>query len=199
MRLLLIIVLGFIGLGAVAQQVDTVRADVAKTKGVKVKVVDGTPMLNNKNIVQNVSAGKNYSILLKAIKLADLTETFESRGPITLFAPTDAAFKKLPAAELDSLLKPSHKYELSSLITYHAIRGNLSIKDIAKSIREHKGKATFITLSGSKITATIDDHHNIIFIDENGGKSIVGQFDIAQSNGMLHVVDSLFIPKLKTI
>lgn len=195
----LIIILNFIAVAAIAQKVNKPAFVVQKTKGVKTRVVNGALMAANLNIIQNVAKAKDYSILFNAIKAADLTETFESKGPITIFAPTNEAFEKLPGGKMDSLLKPVHKYELSSLLAYHAIPGKVSIKDIARNIREHKGTATFITLAGSKIAARIDANRNIVLTDETGGQCIISQFDVEQSNGMLHVVNSVFMPKQRMI
>jgi len=195
----LIIVLNLVVAAAFAQKVDTANVNGQKNKGVKSKVVNGTAMIANMNIIENVSRAGDYSILLTAIKTAGLTETFESKGPITIFAPTNAAFSKLPVGKLDSLLQPGRKLELSSIITYHAIAGKVSVRDIAKNIRDHKGTASYITLAGSKILATIDVNRNIVLTDENGGQCIISQFDVEQSNGMLHVVNSVFMPKTRVI
>lgn len=175
------------------------QKDTTSPKNIKTKVVNGTPMTANMNIIQNVSKAKDYSVLLSAIQASGLTETFESKGPITIFAPTNSAFAKLPGGKLDTLLKPEHKFELSSLITYHAIAGKVSAKDIARNIKDHKGTATYVTLAGSKIVASIDTNHNIVLTDENGGQCVISQFDVEQSNGMLHVVNTVFIPKTKVI
>lgn len=196
---LIVIILNFIVTAASAQKTDSLKTTHPKLKGIKQKEVNGALMTANLNIIQNVSKSKDYSILLKAINASGLAETFESKGPITIFAPTNSAFAKLPGGKLDTLLKPQHKYELSSLITYHAIAGKVSIKDISRNIKEHKGTATYITLAGSKIAATIDTNRHIILTDENGGQCIISQHDIEQSNGMLHVVNSVFVPKKRML
>lgn len=169
------------------------------SKGVKTKVIDGVSMTANQNIIQNFSKSTDYTTLVTAINRAGLEETFESKGPITLFAPTNAAFAKLPAGELDSLMKPEHKFELSNLLTYHAIPGKITAKDIARNIKEHNGNAVYTTLSGSKLSATIDTNRNIVLTDETGGKSIISTFDIEQSNGMVHLVTAVVVPKKKMI
>jgi uncharacterized surface protein with fasciclin (FAS1) repeats len=194
---LIIVILNFIGAAAIAQKTDSLTAP--KVKGIKTKVANGSLMAANLNIIQNVSKAKDYSVLLNAMKATGLIETFESKGPITIFAPTNTAFAKLPDGKMDSLLRPEHKYELSSLITYHAIAGKVGVKDIARSIKDHKGSASFTTLAGSKIIATIDANRNIVLTDENGGQCVISQFDVEQSNGMLHVVNSVFIPKKRVI
>lgn len=186
-------------IAAMAQGTDTLSLSQLKIKGIKAKAVNGAAMAANMNIIQNVARVKDYTTLLAAINTAGLTETFESKGPITIFAPTNNAFAKMPYGKLDSLFKPENKYQLSQLITYHAIAGKINIKDIAHNIREHKGVATFVTLAGSKLVASIDSNRNIVLTDENGGQSIISQFDIEQSNGMLHVVTNVFVPKNKVI
>ena len=198
-RTWLSIVLNLIVAIAVAQKADSVVAKLQKNKGVKSQIVNGYTMLSSQNIIQNFANAKDYSILLSAIKAAGLTETFESKGPITIFAPTNSAFSKLPLGTLDTLLQPAHKYDLSSLVTYHAIAGKVTVKDISRNIREHKGLATYITLAGSKLTATIDTNRNIILTDETGGKCVISQFDVEQSNGMLHVVNNVIVPKNRAI
>ncbi len=184
-----------------AQQTTTVNPvnDTVKAKWGKIKIVDGTAMISSNDIIENITQSKEYSVLVTAIEDAGLTETFKSKGPITVFAPTNLAFEKLPAGELDSLLQPKHKYDLSYLLTYHAIAGRLTARDIARKINSNNGQATFTTLAGSKLTAKIDENRNIVLIDENGGQSIVSKFDIQQSNGMLHIVSAVLVPKPRAI
>lgn len=184
---------------AYAQKADSAKVNLIKPKGVKTTIVNGTAMQADHNIVQNVAKAKDYSTLLTAIKAAGLTLTFESKGPITIFAPTNSAFAKLPAGKMDTLLMADHKLELASLLTYHAIPGKVSAKDILHNIREHKGAANYITLAGSKLAATIDANRNIVLTDETGGQCVISQFDVEQSNGMLHVVTGVFVPKSRAI
>ncbi|MDB5018862.1 MAG: Cell surface lipoprotein precursor [Mucilaginibacter sp.] len=174
--------------------IDTVRAKWGKTK-----IVDGAAMVSSNDVVENITLSKEYTVLVKAIENAGLTDTFKSKGPITIFAPTDLAFEKLPAGKLDTLLKPEHKLDLSLILTYHAIAGRVTAKDIERKINSGNGLATFTTIAGNTITAKIDGNRNIVLIDENGGESIISKFDVQQSNGMLHVVNSVLIPKTKAI
>jgi len=197
-RISLSIVLCLIVFAAMAQNADSLIS-LSKVKGVKAKVANGAVMASDKNIIENVSLAKDYSMLLSAIKTAGLTETFESKGPITIFAPTNTAFSKMSASKRDSLFKPENKYQLSSFVTYHAISGKMSVKDIARNIKDHKGSAIFTTLSGSKLVATIDVNRNIVLTDECGSQCVISQFDIEQSNGMLHVVNDVFAQKGKVI
>ena len=173
--------------------------DTVKAKWGKVKIVDGTAMVSSNDIIENMALSKEYTVLINAIEEAGLTETFKSKGPITIFAPTNQAFDKLPSGQLDTLLKPSHKLDLNYLLTYHAIAGRLSARDIARKINSNNGQATFTTIAGSKLTAKIDTNRNIVLIDENGGESVISKFDIQQSNGLLHIVNAVLVPKAKAI
>jgi len=173
--------------------------DTVKAKWGKIKIVDGTAMVSSNDIIENMALSKEYTVLINAIEEAGLTETFKSKGPITIFAPTNQAFDKLPSGQLDTLLKPSHKLDLNYLLTYHAIAGRLSARDIARKINSNNGQATFTTIAGSKLTAKIDTNRNIVLIDENGGESVISKFDIQQSNGLLHIVNAVLVPKAKAI
>jgi len=173
--------------------------DSVKAKWGKVKIVDGIRMISSNDVIENITQSKEYTTLVSVIADAGLTDTFKSKGPITVFAPTNAAFEKLPAGELDSLLKPNHKLDLNYLLTYHAIAGRLTARDIARKISAGNGQAIFTTLAGSKLTAKIDGNRNIVLVDENGGESVISKFDIQQSNGMLHIVTSVLVPKPKAI
>ena len=181
-------------LSAQTNVIDSVKSKLGKTK-----IVEGTPMLSSNDIVENISLSKNYSILLKANDDAGLTETFKSKGPITIFAPDNLAFGKLTPGKLDSLLLPAHKDDLSYLLTYHAIAGRLTAKEISRKINSSNGLAVFTTIAGSRLTAKIDSNRNIVLIDENGGLSVISRFDIPQSNGMLHAVNAVLVPKIKAI
>jgi uncharacterized surface protein with fasciclin (FAS1) repeats len=174
--------------------IDSVRA-----KWGKVRIVDGAEMTSANDIIENIAQSKEYTTLASVIEDAGLTETFKSKGPITVFAPTNQAFDKLPAGALDSLLKPNHKLDLSYLLTYHAIAGRLTARDIAHKINTNNGEAVFTTIAGSKLTAKIDGNRNIVLIDENGNESIISKFDIPQSNGILHIVSAVLVPKPKAI
>lgn len=156
-------------------------------------------MLPTDDIVTNISRSKELSIFYNAIQVAGLSETFRSRGPLTILAPTNQAFAGMPSGLLDTLLKPSHKYELIALLTYHAIPGTISSEDISRQISQHNASGTFITLGGAKLTASIDANRNIILVDEKGGKSVISKFDIKQSNGLIHLINSVLVPKPRDI
>jgi len=184
-----------------AQNTTTVNPvlDTVKAKWGRIKIVDGAAMISSNDIIENMALSKEYTTLIGAIEAAGLTETFKSKGPITVFAPTNQAFDKMPAGALDTLLKPSHKLDLNYLLTYHAIAGRLSARDIARKINSNNGQAIFTTIAGSRLTARIDTNRNIVLIDENGGESILSKFDIQQSNGLLHIVSAVLIPKPRAI
>ncbi|MDN5284840.1 MAG: fasciclin protein [Mucilaginibacter sp.] len=163
------------------------------------KPMAGDGMLPTNNIVQNLELSKDLSAFYNFAKIANLLDTYNTKGPITAFIPVNEAFGNLPVDKLDSLNKPSHVWELTEILTYHAIAGSLSAKDIQKQIIEHKGIATFTTLNGAKLTAKIDANRNIVLEDENGGQSIISRFDIKQNNGILHIVNKVLLPKTRTI
>lgn len=176
---------------------DTVRAETIK-KG-KVKIVDGIPMNSGRDVIYNLSQANDYSMFVNAVRTAGLTETFKSRGPITVFVPTNSAFTRFGPGRMDTLMLKTHVLELNNLITYHAIPGNLKAKDIGKLIQNNKGQATLTTVAGGKLQAHIDANRNIVLVDEMGNESIISRFDIPQSNGMLHVVTQVLVPKYRTI
>jgi uncharacterized surface protein with fasciclin (FAS1) repeats len=176
---------------------DSVRVKINRSK--KVKTVDGVEMFAAKDIVQNLTNAPNFSMLLSALRSAGLIGTFKSKGPITIFAPTNNAFKKMPDGKLDTLLKPAHNLDLCNVLTCHAIAGKMNKRSITKKIHSGKGTAILTTLAGCTLKATIDKDDNIILTDENGNKGIIEIEDVEQSNGMIHVINGVLIPKVKAI
>ncbi len=156
-------------------------------------------MLAANDIVTNLSRSKELSTFYKVIEVAGLNETFNSKGPITVFVPNDQAFANLPPGRLDTLLKSGHKYDLIALITYHVIPGKITAREISRQINSNKGRATFITLTGSKLTAKFNADRNIVLTDENGGQSIISRVDIAQNNGLIDIINSVLVPKFKNL
>ena len=171
------------------------KADSSANKPGKARNIDGTLMSPSKTILENVSASSNFSTLTTIIKAADSTNTFNGNNPVTIFAPGNKAFEKLPAGQLDTLLLPAHKAQLIILLKYQAITGKVTSKDILRQIKAGNGQATFTALSGGVLTARINENRNIVLTDENGGQSVVSRFDIQQSNGILHVVTQVLMPK----
>jgi uncharacterized surface protein with fasciclin (FAS1) repeats len=176
---------------------DSVRVKINRSK--KVKTVDGVDMFAAKDIIQNLTNAPNFTMLLSALRSAGLIGTFKSKGPITIFAPTNSAFKKMPGGKLDTLLKPAHNLDLCSVLTCHALAGKINKKSITKKIRAGKGTAILTTLAGATLKATIDENDNIILTDDNGNKSMIEIGDVEQSNGMIHVINGVLIPKVKAI
>ena len=156
-------------------------------------MVGGAAMYKTKNIVENAVNSKDHTTLVAAVKAAGLVDTLASAGPFTVFAPVNSAFDKLPAGTVDTLLKPENKATLTKVLTYHVVAGNHSSKDIMAAIKKGKGKAEFTTVAGGKLTAMMEGK-SLILMDEKGGKSTVTIADVKQSNGVIHVVDSVLLP-----
>ncbi len=157
-------------------------------------IVGGAPMLPTKDIVDNAVNSKDHTTLVAAVKAAGLVETLKSKGPFTVFAPTNAAFAALPAGTVDTLLKPENKSMLTGILTYHVVSGKYDSVAIADAIKKGGGKHTATTVAGGKLVATMEGK-NLILTDEKGGKSKVTIADVYQSNGVIHVVDKVLLPK----
>lgn len=156
-------------------------------------MVGGAAMYKNKNIVENAMNSADHTTLVAAVKAAGLVETLQGKGPFTVFAPVNAAFDKLPAGTVDTLLKPENKAMLTKVLTYHVVVGNMDSKKIAAAIKKGGGKATFKTVAGGTLTAMMQGS-NLVLTDEKGGMSTVTIADVKQSNGVIHVVDSVLLP-----
>jgi uncharacterized surface protein with fasciclin (FAS1) repeats len=173
----------------------TVSAQTSSSK-MKEKTVEvgGAPMYPSKNIVENAVNSKDHTTLVAAVKAAGLVETLMSAGPFTVFAPTNAAFEKLPAGTVETLLKPENKGTLTAVLTYHVVAGKLDAKSIAKLIKDGNGKAELTTVQGGKLWLWMQD--NKLWIkDEKGGMASVTIKDVYQSNGVIHVIDAVVLPK----
>ncbi len=157
-------------------------------------MVGGAAMLKTKDIIDNAVNSKDHTTLVAAVKAAGLVDTLKGAGPFTVFAPTNAAFDKLPKGTVDTLLKPESKKTLTGVLTYHVVPGKMDAAAIAKGIEEGKGKFAMKTVAGGTLTATMDGK-DVIITDEKGGKSKVTIADVMQSNGVIHVVDSVLMPK----
>lgn len=172
----------------------SVLAQDKMMKNEKTVMVGGAAMYPSKNIVENAVNSKDHTTLVAAVKAADLVETLQGDGPFTVFAPTNAAFDKLPKGTVETLLKPENKAKLQSVLTYHVVAGKHSAADIMKDIKKGNGKATYKTVNGGTLTAMIKGK-NVVLMDENGGKATVTIADVNQSNGVIHVIDSVALPK----
>ena len=160
----------------------------------KTVMVGGAAMYPSKNIVENAVNSKDHTTLVAAVKAADLVETLQGDGPFTVFAPTNAAFEKLPEGTIETLLKPENKKTLQTILTYHVIAGKHSASDIMKDIKKGNGKATYKTVSGGTLTAMMKGK-NVVLMDEKGGMATVTIADVNQSNGVIHVIDSVVLPQ----
>lgn len=160
----------------------------------KTVMVGGAAMYPSKDIVDNAVNSKDHTTLVAAVKAAGLVETLKSAGPFTVFAPTNEAFEKLPAGTVENLLKPENKSTLTKVLTYHVVAGKMDAKDLSMAIKAGKGKATLKTVSGGTLVATMKGK-NIMLKDENGGMSTVTIADVYQKNGVIHVVNSVVLPK----
>jgi uncharacterized surface protein with fasciclin (FAS1) repeats len=156
-------------------------------------MVGGAPMLRTKDIVSNAVNSADHTTLVAAVKAAGLVETLQSPGPFTVFAPTNEAFAKLPAGTVETLLKPENKETLTRVLTYHVVAGKMSSRDLWKAIKAGNGTAKLKTVSGGWLKASVSGK-DILLTDEKGGMSKVTIADVNQSNGVIHVVDSVLLP-----
>ncbi len=147
----------------------------------------------NKTIVDIAVGSKDHTTLVAALKAAGLVETLQGRGPFTVFAPTNAAFDKLPKGTVEGLLKPDSKKALTGILTYHVVAGKLDAAAVVKAITKGKGKATLTTLNGGTLTATLKGS-KVILTDAKGGQSVVSVTDLMGSNGVIHVIDTVLMP-----
>ncbi len=187
--LLLALVLGF-STNSLAQ--DTMMKDKKKMEN-GTKMVGGAAMYPSKDIVSNAVNSQDHTTLVAAVKAADLVGTLQSDGPFTVFAPTNAAFDKLPAGTVQTLLKPENKSKLQGVLTYHVLSGKYRAKDIVKAIKKGMGTAEFTTVNGSKLMAMLNGDQ-VQLKDASGNISTVTIADVNQSNGVIHVVDTVVLP-----
>lgn len=159
-------------------------------------MVGGEAMYPKKNIVENAVNSKDHTTLVAAVKAADLVATLQTAGPFTVFAPVNDAFENLPAGTVETLLKPENKATLAKVLTYHVVAGKLDFKAIEAAIKAGKGSHTVTTVSGGKLVAKMNGSHNITLTDENGSVANVTTYDVYQSNGVIHVIDRVVLPKM---
>jgi uncharacterized surface protein with fasciclin (FAS1) repeats len=162
--------------------------------GMKNPVVGGQEMYPTKNIVENAVNSADHTTLVAAVKAAGLVETLEGTGPFTVFAPTNEAFAKLPAGTVDMLLKPENKAALTKVLTYHVVSGRLTASDLKRQIKAGNGTAELTTVEGGKLWASMQDGNHILLKDEKGGTALVTIPNVFQSNGVIHVIDSVIMP-----
>jgi len=156
--------------------------------------VGGAAMYPTKNIIENAVNSKDHTTLVAAVKAAGLVETLQGAGPFTVFAPTNEAFNMLPKGTVENLLKEENKPMLTTVLKYHVVAGKLDSKEIARLIKQGNGKAELTTVAGGKLSASMKGN-KLVLTDENGGMSTVTIKDVYQSNGVIHVVDHVVLPK----
>lgn len=156
-------------------------------------MVGGAPMSENKNIIQNAVKSKDHTTLVAAVKAAGLVTTLEGKGPFTVFAPTNEAFEKLPAGTVETLLKPENKQKLTGILTYHVVPGKVTAAKLSQEIKAGGGSAKLKTVNGETLTAKMSGD-SIELGDAKGNMATVTIGDVMQSNGVIHVIDSVVMP-----
>ena len=182
---------------AVAVTGTTASAQMMKNDKMMMKggnpTVGGAAMYKTKNIVENAVESPIHTTLVAAVKAAGLVETLSGKGPFTVFAPTDQAFAKLPAGTVETLVKPENKATLTSILTYHVVAGKMDSKAIAKAIKKGGGTATLKTVNGGMLTAKMQGN-SLVLTDAKGNTSTVTIANVYQSNGVIHVIDTVVMP-----
>lgn len=166
----------------------------AQTKNEKTVMVGGAEMYPSKDIIDNAVNSKDHTTLVAAVKAAGLVETLKGAGPFTVFAPTNAAFAKLPAGTVETLVKPGNKGALTTILTYHVVAGKYGKAAIAKAIKEGNGKAELKTVQGGILTISMEGS-KVKLTDEKGGSAYITIADVFQKNGVIHVIDAVVMPK----
>lgn len=170
------------------------KAQDMKMASEKTVEVGGAPMYPSKDIIDNAVNSKDHTTLVAAVKAAGLVETLKGKGPFTVFAPTNEAFNKLPPGTIDNLVKPENKTTLTKILTYHVVAGRLDSKELMKWIKKGKGTVTLTTVEGSKLWVMEKDG-KLWLKDEKGNIAEITISDVYQSNGVIHVIDTVIMPK----
>ena len=160
----------------------------------KTVYVGGAPMYPSKNIIQNAVNSKDHTTLVAAVKAAGLVDTLSSAGPFTVFAPTNAAFAKLPAGTVDNLLKPENKGTLTKVLTYHVVPGRMTAVNLIKAVKDGDGEAHLKTVAGADLIVKQAGPGKLNVTDAKGGVATVTIPDVLQSNGVIHVIDTVLLP-----
>jgi uncharacterized surface protein with fasciclin (FAS1) repeats len=158
-------------------------------------MVGGQAMFPTKNIVENAVNSADHTTLVAAVKAAGLVDTLQSKGPFTVFAPVNAAFAALPAGAVETLLKPENKGALTGVLTYHVVAGRLTYNDIRNQIKKNGGMASLKTVAGGTLTAELNGPVNIVLKDATGAAANISVYDVIQSNGVIHSIDRVLMPK----
>jgi uncharacterized surface protein with fasciclin (FAS1) repeats len=156
--------------------------------------VGGAPMFPSKNIVQNAVNSKDHTTLVAAVKAAGLVDTLQSPGPFTVFAPTNEAFAKLPAGTVDNLLNPENKATLTKVLTYHVVPGRMTAANLMKAVKDGEGEAKLKTVAGDWIIVKQAGPGKLSITDDKGDVAMVTIADVLQSNGVIHVIDTVLLP-----
>ncbi len=172
----------------------TAPAPVLAQMSEKTVTVGGAPMYPSKNIIQNAVNSKDHTTLVAAVKAAGLVDTLSGPGPFTVFAPTNAAFAKLPAGTVDNLLKPENKATLVKVLTYHVVPGRMTAVQLMKAVKDGEGEAHLKTVAGENITVKQAGPGKLTITDAKGDVAMVTIADVLQSNGVIHVIDSVLLP-----
>jgi uncharacterized surface protein with fasciclin (FAS1) repeats len=178
---------------AAAALAATASPALAHAKHNHYPMVGGAAMYPMKTIVENAVNSQDHTTLVAAVKAAGLVDTLNSAGPFTVFAPTNAAFAKLPAGTVETLLKPENKDTLVKILTYHVVAGKVTATQLIKMIKAGGGSATLTTVAGGKLVASLMGG-KVMLTDEKGGMATVTQADVMQSNGVIHVTDAVSLP-----
>jgi len=166
----------------------------AESKSEKTVNVGGAPMYPSKNIIQNAVNSKDHTTLVAAVKAAGLVDTLSGPGPFTVFAPTNKAFAKLPAGTVDNLIKPENKATLTEILTYHVVPGRMTAANLMKSIKDGEGEAKLKTVSGDRLMVKQAGPGKLTITDTKGDVAMVTIADVLQSNGVIHVIDTVLLP-----
>ncbi len=158
-------------------------------------MVGGQAMFPTKNIVENAVNSADHTTLVTAVKAAGLVDTLQSKGPFTVFAPVNSAFAALPAGTVETLLKPANKGALTGILTYHVVAGRLTYNDLRGMIQKGNGKAVLSTVAGGALTAEMNGPVNIVIKDATGAAADITVYDVIQSNGVIHSIDRVLMPK----
>jgi uncharacterized surface protein with fasciclin (FAS1) repeats len=187
-RFVLLATAAVLAFGAMAT--GTVYADMSE----KTVTVGGAPMYPSKNIIQNAVNSKDHTTLVAAVKAAGLVDTLSGPGPFTVFAPTNAAFAKLPAGTVDNLLKPENKATLTKVLTYHVVPGRMTAVNLMKAVKDGEGEAHLKTVAGEDLIVKQAGPGKLSVTDAKGDVAMVTIADVLQSNGVIHVIDTVMLP-----
>jgi uncharacterized surface protein with fasciclin (FAS1) repeats len=184
----------FVSAAAIAVAASVVTVPVYAQMNEKTVTVGGAPMYPSKNIIQNAVNSKDHTTLVAAVKAAGLVDTLSGPGPFTVFAPTNAAFAKLPAGTVDTLLKPENKGTLTKVLTYHVVPGRMTAVQLMKAVKDGEGEAHLKTVEGDSIVIKQAGPGKLTVTDDKGGVATITIADVLQSNGVIHVIDAVLMP-----